>query len=240
MSAPGWYPQHDGTERYYDGAQWTEHSRPLQGGQSAIPQPPQKDSGPWKWIAIIVGIIVVGCLGLCLLGAVFGDDSSLDSSSSSTSSDSTASGSDATSSSASPSNASATKTVAKPTGAKKTSSATSSSPAAAAPAGPDYTTTAGALIKEFEGNELAGDQKYKGKTVQVSGVVEKIDTELFNDEKYLLNITDGGDFEFLSVTCHDMSNDVLSKLSVGSAIKVIGDFDDGGDLGVDLKNCRVI
>lgn len=100
--------------------------------------------------------------------------------------------------------------------------------------------TAGEFIKEFEGNELAADQKYKGKTVEVSGVVEKIDTELFNEDTYLLNITDGGDFEFLSVTCHDMSNDVLSKLTVGNAIKVIGDFDDGGDLGVDLKNCKVV
>lgn len=37
-----------------------------------------------------------------------------------------------------------------------------------------------------------------------------------------------------------MPTDVLSTLQVGSSIKVIGDFDDGGDLGVDLKNCKVV
>lgn len=60
------------------------------------------------------------------------------------------------------------------------------------------------------------------------------------EDKYLLDITDGGDFEILSVTCHDMDNDVLSELTVGDDITVIGNFEDGGDLGVDLEKCRVV
>src|SRR4051794_3727733 len=29
MAAPGWYPAEPGAERYWDGATWTEHVRPL-------------------------------------------------------------------------------------------------------------------------------------------------------------------------------------------------------------------
>lgn len=99
--------------------------------------------------------------------------------------------------------------------------------------------TAAQLLKDFEDNELKADGKYKGKTLKVTGVVEEIDTDLFDDSKYLLRINGGGDFEFLSVTCHDMSTDVLSTLDAGKKVTVIGDFDDGGDLGVDLKNCTL-
>ena len=128
------------------------------------------------------------------------------------------------------------------TSAKKSSGKSSSSkaPKSAAPASADVKVTAGEIIKEFEENELAGDQKYEGKSVQVSGVVDKIDTELFAKDKYLLNITDGGEYELFSVTCHNMDNGVLSTLAVGNPITVIGDFKDGGDLGVDLQDCKVV
>lgn len=238
MSSPGWYPQPDGTERYFDGNEWTENSRaPQAAAAMAGPMPPAKNGGMVKWIVIgVIAVVVICCCGVFAIS--LGSDDTDTSASESTSS------SQAESSSETPSAAAATaeESSAKPAEKKKASKSPSSTkaPAPAAPAGADVKITAGEFIKEFEGNELAADQKYKGKTVEVSGVVEKIDTELFNEDKYLLNITDGGDFEFLSVTCHDMDNDVLSKLTVGSAIKVIGDFDDGGDLGVDLKNCKVV
>lgn len=71
-------------------------------------------------------------------------------------------------------------------------------------------------------------------TVTVGELIEEF------EDTYLLDITDGGDFEILSVTCHDMDNDVLSELTVGDDITVIGNFEDGGDLGVDLEKCRVV
>ena len=50
------------------------------------------------------------------------------------------------------------------------------------------------LIDAFDNNELAADGKYDGKTLKVTGVVDQIDTELFNDEKYILNLTDGDEW----------------------------------------------
>lgn len=237
MSSPGWYPQPDGTERYFDGNEWTESSRaPQPPAATARLMPPAKKSGMVMWIIIgVIAVVVICCCGVFAVGQ--GSDDT-DSSAPESTSSSQAEPSSETSSAAV---AEAEEPSAKPAEKKKASKSPSSTKAPApARVGADVKITAGELIKEFEGNELAADQKYKGKTVEVSGVVEKIDTELFNEDKYLLNITDGGDFEFLTVTCHDMDNDVLAKLAVGSAIKVIGDFDDGGDLGVDLKNCKVV
>ena len=95
------------------------------------------------------------------------------------------------------------------------------------------------IVKEFEDNELAADAKYKGKTLRITGVVEKIDTELLDDEKYILQLGGGGDFEVFTVNCHDMSTKELSTLKKGDNATVIGEFDDGGDLGVDAKNCAL-
>jgi hypothetical protein len=46
MAAPGWYPDNNvpGSERYWDGAQWTDHSRPV--AQPHSPPPPQWGTAP--------------------------------------------------------------------------------------------------------------------------------------------------------------------------------------------------
>jgi hypothetical protein len=95
------------------------------------------------------------------------------------------------------------------------------------------------IVKEFEDNELAADTKYKGKTLKITGVVDNIDTDIFDDEKYILSLGGGGDFEFLFVNCNDMSTDELSTLNKGQTVTVIGEFDDGGDLGVEVKDCHL-
>ena len=80
---------------------------------------------------------------------------------------------------------------------------------------------------------------YKGKTLEVFGVVAKIDTELLDDEEYVVQIGGGGDFEFITVNCDDQASEDVASLKKGNDIVVIGDFEDGGDLGVELKNCTI-
>lgn len=99
--------------------------------------------------------------------------------------------------------------------------------------------SAGKLIKAFEDNELKADAKYKGKTLKVTGVVDKVDTELLNDEKYILNVDDGDEWSFLTVSFYDIPTDELSDLDAGDKVTVIGEFSDGGDLGVTIKNAHV-
>lgn len=104
---------------------------------------------------------------------------------------------------------------------------------------PDMKVEATAILKQFEENEAAADGKYKGKTLQVSGVIDKIDTELLDDDEYVINIGGGGDFVLFTVDCGNQAAKTVAKLKKGQKITVVGDFEDGGDLGVELSNCVV-
>lgn len=104
---------------------------------------------------------------------------------------------------------------------------------------PDMKVKATGIMKEYEENEAAADGKYKGKTLQVSGVIDKIDTEFMDDEEYVINIGGGTDFEFFTVNCDDQDSKDVASLKKGQKITVVGDFEDGGDLGVELKNCTI-
>lgn len=95
------------------------------------------------------------------------------------------------------------------------------------------------ILKEFEENEAAADGKYKGKTLQVAGVVDKIDTEFIDDEEYVVNVGAGSDFELITVNCDDQASKDVASLKKGQQITVVGDFEDGGDLGVELDNCKI-
>ncbi len=95
------------------------------------------------------------------------------------------------------------------------------------------------IIKAFQNNELAADAKYKGQTLLITGVVDKIDTELFDDDKYILRLGGGGAWEILTLDCYDMSTAELATLKKGETVNVVGEFDDGGDLGVEVKNCSL-
>lgn len=58
-----------------------------------------------------------------------------------------------------------------------TSTSSESTPAVAAPAKEVYKTTANALFKDYDDNEVAADEKMKGKTIEVSGTVQSIDKD---------------------------------------------------------------
>jgi ABC-type uncharacterized transport system permease subunit len=96
------------------------------------------------------------------------------------------------------------------------------------------------LLAAYEDNELAADQRFKGKTLQVSGVMSKVDTDVWHDDKYILRIGSGAQFEVWTVNCSDIPQSKLVNLSEGENVTVIGEFDDGGDLGVDLKKCSIV
>jgi hypothetical protein len=102
----------------------------------------------------------------------------------------------------------------------------------------DVKTQAVAMVSEFSENELAADAKYKDKVIKVTGIISKIDTEIFDDKDYVLKLK-GDAYDLLTVDCFDISNDELSKLAPGQTVSMIGDFKDGGDLGVELNHCSL-
>ena len=94
------------------------------------------------------------------------------------------------------------------------------------------------LVKAFEDNELKSDKKYKGKTLEVTGTVEEIDTDTMDKDVYILRMS-GGEYSFLTVNFRDIPTDQLDKVDKGDKVTVIGEFEDGGDLGVEIKGAHI-
>jgi hypothetical protein len=65
-AAPGWYPDSNSGQRYWDGVAWTEHRADVTPTESGSRR------NPWMIPLIVVGAIVVLCGGLGLLGALVG------------------------------------------------------------------------------------------------------------------------------------------------------------------------
>lgn len=97
-----------------------------------------------------------------------------------------------------------------------------------------------AILAEFEANEAAADLKYKGKTLKVTGIVDKIDTEFLDEDQYVIQIGGGSDFEIFTVNADDQSQADVASIKKGQKITVVGEFEDGGDLGVELKNATIL
>ncbi len=99
---------------------------------------------------------------------------------------------------------------------------------------------AAAMLKEFDENEAAADAKYAGKLLRVTGVVDGVDTDMFNDDDYIIQLAGGGDYVILTVNCNGIPPSVAANVKKGQKATVVGKFDDGGDLGVELKDCALV
>ena len=75
------------------------------------------------------------------------------------------------------------------------------------------------------------------RVIAVTGIVEKVDTEIFNEDEYVVQIADGGDFVLWTVYCDDQTNDVAASITKGQKVTATGDFEDGGDLGIEMHGC---
>lgn len=96
------------------------------------------------------------------------------------------------------------------------------------------------LIADFKANEAAADLKYKGKTLEVTGNVGKVDTEFLDKDQYVAKLDDGSQYSFLYVNCNDLTAAQAATVASGSTVTVRGQFQDGGDLGVEIKNCQIL
>lgn len=141
-------------------------------------------------------------------------------------------------------------TVAPSSGESAAAPAPAETPAAAAPAQPAapaqqaatevVPVQAAQLLADFDGNEAAADAKYKGKVLQVTGHVAEVDTEFLDKDQYVVRLDDGSQFSILHVNCNDLGAAEAAAVVAGSTVTVEGTFQDGGDLGVELKGCRVL
>ena len=95
------------------------------------------------------------------------------------------------------------------------------------------------LLLEYKANEVAADQKYKGKRVRTTGIVDEIKKD-FLDSIYV-TIGTGAEFEIPSVQCYfdkSLANKAAA-LTKGQTISVDCDCD-GLMLNVQMKNCAFV
>ena len=98
---------------------------------------------------------------------------------------------------------------------------------------PSYTLSADQLYREYESNEVAADEKYKGKIVIVSGKIQDIGKDIM-DEPYIVI---GGEGFLDGVQCSfaKSQESSIARLSKGQNVKVKGEV--SGKMGnVQIKN----
>lgn len=98
--------------------------------------------------------------------------------------------------------------------------------------------TAPILVTEYEANEIAADEKYKGRKVQVTGVIDSIAKDII-DSMYV-SLDSGQEFGITNVQCFfdDSEGRYLASLSKGRSLTVTCRCD--GKFGnVLLRECEI-
>ena len=98
---------------------------------------------------------------------------------------------------------------------------------------PSYTLSADQLYREYESNEVAADEKYKGEIVIVYGEIQDIGKDIM-DEPYIV-IGGGGFLDGVQCSFTKSQESSIASLSKGQNVKVKGEV--SGKMGnVQIKN----
>ena len=108
------------------------------------------------------------------------------------------------------------------------------SPKVTSDSNPSVTISASKLYKEYNENEIAADEKYKGKIIEVTGVIRDIRNDIM-DNAYITLV---GNEYFGDIQCYFNEKSVVAKLSKGKRITVIGSCS-GLMINVQINNCIV-
>ena len=104
---------------------------------------------------------------------------------------------------------------------------------------PELNISATELINAYKENEVKADKTYKGKIVEVNGIVDGIDSDM--DDKAVVRLSDGDEFSFDNVQCciDDENQDKACELKKGENVTIIGK-EDGEIAGQPcIKNCKI-
>ena len=104
---------------------------------------------------------------------------------------------------------------------------------------PELNISATELINAYKENEVKADKMYKGKIVEVNGIVDGIDSGI--DDKAIVRLSDGDEFSFDNVQCciDDENQDKACELKKGENVTIIGK-EDGEIAGTPfIKDCKI-
>ena len=104
---------------------------------------------------------------------------------------------------------------------------------------PELSISATELINAYEENEVKADKMYKGKIVEVNGIVDGIDSDM--DDKAVVRLSDGDEFSIYTVSCRidDENQDKACELEKGQNVTIVGEAD-GEVIGMPfIKDCKI-
>lgn len=105
----------------------------------------------------------------------------------------------------------------------------------------DVTITAEQLDTDYDDNVAAADAKYKGKTIDVTGVVERVADDV---KQYRMTVELTGNFSTVDCDFGTSDKSTLSSLKTGSTVtirgKCIGRRTIDGEKYVTLENCVIV
>ena len=104
---------------------------------------------------------------------------------------------------------------------------------------PELNISATELINAYKENEVKADKMYKGKIVEVNGIVDGIDSDM--DDKAVVRLSDGDEFSIYTVSCYidDENQDNACELKKGENVIIIGEAD-GEIAGTPfIKDCKI-
>ena len=99
---------------------------------------------------------------------------------------------------------------------------------------PSLKVSAVKLYNDYNANEIAADEKYKGKIIEVTGVVRDIGNDIM-DNAYITLV---GDQYFGDIQCYFNEKSVVASLSKGKRITVMGSCS-GLMMNVHLNDCII-
>ena len=97
--------------------------------------------------------------------------------------------------------------------------------------------TASNLFTVYEKNEIKAEQVYKGKKVEITGIIDSIGTDIL-DNPYV-KLSSGEKYSMTGVQCFFEDKDEIEKvanLNTGETVTIIG-IVDGKLLNIFIKNC---
>ena len=104
---------------------------------------------------------------------------------------------------------------------------------------PELNISATELINAYKENEIKADKMYKGKIVEVNGIVDAIDSGI--DDKAIVRLSNGDEFSFDNVQCciDDENQDKACELEKGENVIIVGEAD-GEIAGTPfIKDCKI-
>lgn len=101
--------------------------------------------------------------------------------------------------------------------------------------------SANELYAEFEANEVAADEKYKGKYVKVTGIVTEISSGgTFTQACILLNVEDSIIFGDVQCNFNNDESKKIAELTKGQTVTVAGLCSGLGTINLDINNCEIV